>query len=226
MQGKIAIVTGGTGVIGSALVQKLLDEGARVVVPTRVARTSTDPRLTYAKVDLANEESVRPFVANVVAEHGTVHALFNIAGGFKYGPAVEDIPVDEWDSLMDLNLKSAFLCMKHVLPIMKSQHYGRIVSVAARSGLKGDAMIAPYGVSKGGMILLTQTVAEESKAYGVTANTVLPSVVDTPTNRASMPDSEFDAWVAPKDLAEVMLFLASDRARAVTGAAIPVYNRA
>jgi NAD(P)-dependent dehydrogenase (short-subunit alcohol dehydrogenase family) len=162
----------------------------------------------------------------VVADHGTVHVLFNIAGGFKYGPPVDELAVTDWDFLMDLNLKSTFLCIKHVLPVMKDQGYGRIVSVAARSGLRGDPMVAPYAVSKGGVILLTQTVAEESKAYGVTANAVLPSVVDTRANRLSMPDSDFDAWVAPVDLAEVMVFLGSDRARAVTGAAIPVYNRA
>jgi NAD(P)-dependent dehydrogenase (short-subunit alcohol dehydrogenase family) len=226
MQDKVAIVTGGTGAIGTAAVRKLLDEGATVVVAGRTAPRAVEEYLGFVETDVTSEESVRSLVAHVVADHGTVHVLFNIAGGFKYGPPVDELAVTDWDSLMDLNLKSTFLCIKHVLPVMKGQGYGRIVSVAARSGLKGDPMVAPYAVSKGGVILLTQTVAEESKAHGVTANAVLPSVVDTPANRLSMPGSDFDAWVAPVDLAEVMVFLGSDRARAVTGAAIPVYNRA
>jgi NAD(P)-dependent dehydrogenase (short-subunit alcohol dehydrogenase family) len=226
MQGKVAIVTGGSGAIGTAVVRSLLDEGATVVVAGRSALARVEDRLSFVETDVTNEESVHSLVERVAAVQGTVHALFNVAGGFKYGPAVDELAMADWDSLLDLNLKSAFLCMKHVLPVMKEQRYGRIVSVAARSGLKGDAMVAPYAVSKGGVILLTQTVAEESKAYGVTANAVLPSIVDTPANRASMPDADFSAWVAPADLAEVMVFLASDRARAVTGAAVPVYNRA
>jgi NAD(P)-dependent dehydrogenase (short-subunit alcohol dehydrogenase family) len=226
MQGTVAIVTGGTGAIGSAVVSKLLNEGATVIVADRAFRESSEERLCYVETDVTAEESVRSMVARVVADHGTVHALFNIAGGFRYGPAIEDLEVTDWESMINLNLKSAFLCMKHVLPTMKKQKYGRIVSVAARSGLKGDPMVAPYAVSKAGVILLTQTAAEENKAYGVTVNAVLPSVVDTPANRASMPDADFDTWVALPDLAEVMIFLASERARAVTGAALPVYHRA
>jgi NAD(P)-dependent dehydrogenase (short-subunit alcohol dehydrogenase family) len=226
MQGMVAIVTGGGGAIGAAVVSKLLNEGATVIVADRAFRESSEERLCYVETDVTAEESVRSMVARVVADHGTVHALFNIAGGFRYGPTIEELEVSDWESMMDLNLKSAFLCMKHVLPTMKKQGYGRIVSVGARSGLKGDPMVAPYAASKAGVILLTQTAAEESKAYGVTVNAVLPSVVDTSANRASMPDADFDSWVVPHDLAEVMIFLASERARAVTGAAIPVYHRA
>lgn len=226
MQGRVAIVTGGSGAIGKAVVSKLLGEGATVVVATRVADEKHKPHLAVIETDVTSEESVRSLVAQVIADHGTVDALFNVAGGFKYGPVVEELEGLDWDFMMDMNLKSTFLCMKHVLPAMKEQRYGRIVSVAARSGLKGDPMVGPYAVSKGGVILLTQTVAEENKEYGITANAVLPSIVDTPANRESMPGSNFEAWVAADDLAEVMVFLASERARAVTGAAIPVYNRA
>ena len=226
MQGKVAIVTGGAGAIGAAVVNKLLSDGSVVVVADRVAPVESNGRQSFVETDVTSEASVRTLVARVVQEQGTVHALFNVAGGFRYGPAVDELAVADWDSLLDLNLKSAFLCIKHVLPVMKAQRYGRIVSVAARSGLKGDPMVAPYAVSKGGVILLTQTAAEESKAHGVTVNAVLPSIVDTPANRGSMPGADFDSWVAPADLAEVMVFLGSERARAVTGAAIPVYNRA
>ena len=233
MDGRVAIVTGGTGAIGSTLVRRLLEEGATVVVADLTAPAGDltasvvgGGSLHFVETDVTSEASVAALIHAVSETHGGVHALFNVAGGFRYGPSVDELAEVDWDSLIELNLKSVFLTIKHVLPVMKRQNYGRIVSVAARSGLKGDAMVAPYAVSKGGVILLTQTASEEVKGYDVTANAVLPSVVDTPANRASMADADFASWVAPVDLAEVMIFLATERARAVTGAAIPVYNRA
>ncbi|MEX2598890.1 MAG: SDR family NAD(P)-dependent oxidoreductase [Dehalococcoidia bacterium] len=178
------------------------------------------------ETDVTSGPSVRGLMQQTAEAHGGPHALLNVAGGFRFGPAVEEIDEADWDSMMQLNLKSAFLCIKHALPYMKTQQYGRIVSVSARPGLYGAAMLAPYAVSKGGVILLTQSTAAEVKDLGITANAVLPSVVDTPANREAMPDADFSKWVAPEDLAEVMLFLASQEARAVSGAAIPVYHRA
>jgi NAD(P)-dependent dehydrogenase (short-subunit alcohol dehydrogenase family) len=234
MEGKTAIVTGGSGVIGSAVCQRLLEEGGTVVVADRhapaadaVAALGDDStRLHFHETDVTEEGSVAALVRETTSAHGGPHVLMNIAGGFRFGPAVDELAVADWDSMLDLNLKSAFLCMKHVLPVMKEQGYGRIVSVAARSGLKGDAMVAPYAVSKGGVILLTQSVADEVRSYDITVNAVLPSIVDTPANRTAMADADFGAWVPPRELAEVMLFLASDRARVISGAAVPVYNRA
>jgi NAD(P)-dependent dehydrogenase (short-subunit alcohol dehydrogenase family) len=225
MQERVAIVTGGAGVVGSALVSLLLEEGAVVVVADRVAPPPAR-KLTYVETNVSNESSVRVLMEGVVAEQGRIDALFNVAGGFRYGPAVDELAEADWDAMMELNLKSAFLCIKHVLPVMKRQNYGRIVSVAARPGLKGEGMLAPYAVSKGGVILLTQSVADEVKDFDITANCVMPSVVDTPANRQSMPGADFSNWVAPLDLAEVMVFLGSGRSRAVSGAAVPVYNKA
>lgn len=234
MQGKTAVVTGGSGAIGSVVVRRLIEEGASVTVADRTEPRAEDvarlgdgaANLHFHATDVTDEGSVTGLMEQAATTMGAVHVLFNIAGGFRFGPAVDETTEAEWDELMQLNLKSAFLTIKHALPYMKRQNYGRVVSVAARSGLKGDAMVAPYAVSKGGVILLTQSVAEEVKGYDITVNAVLPSIVDTPANRASMADADFDAWVAPVDLAEVMLFLASDRGRAITGAAIPVYNKA
>ena len=234
MEGKTVVVTGGSGAIGSAVVRRLIEEGAEVTVADRTEPRAADVSLLGDRVanlhfhatDVTSEASVSALMAEAAATMGGIQVLFNIAGGFWFGPALDETTEADWDGLMQINPKSAFLTIKHVLPYMKPQNYGRIVSVAARSGLKGDAMVAPYAVSKGGVILLTQSVSEEVKEYDITVNCVMPSIVDTLANRTSMSDGAFDAWVAPRDLAEVMVFLASDRGKAITGAAIPVYNKA
>ena len=234
MQGKIAIVTGGSGVVGRAVCHRFIEEGATVVVADRAAPSqaaidelgSGASRLHHLQVDVTDGASVQGLVDETSRAHGGPHVLINVAGGFRFGPAVDELAESDWDQMMQLNLKSAFLCIKSVLPVMKAQNYGRIVSVAARSGLKGDAMVAPYAVSKGGVILLTQSVADEVKDYDITVNTVMPSIVDTPLNQEAMADADFSRWVPPEELAEVMLFLASDRAKVISGAAVPVYNKA
>ena len=232
LTGKTAIVTGGSGNVGRAVVRRLTAEGAGVVVadlaPPRqedLAAMGDAASVRFHETDLTDEAAVRQLVS-AAGEDGGPDLLINVAGGFRFGPRVEDLAEADWDAMLQLNLKSAFLCIKSVLPGMKQRNYGRIVSIAARSGLKGDAMVAPYAVSKGGVILLTQSVADEVKDYDINVNAVLPSIVDTPPNREAMSRANFGRWVQADDLAEVILFLASDRSRAITGAAIPVYNRA
>ena len=233
LTGKTAIVTGGSGNVGRAVVRRLAAEGAAVVVadlaPPRqedlAAMGDAASRVRFHETDLTDEAAVRRLVS-AAGEDGGPDLLVNVAGGFRFGPKVEELAEADWDAMLQLNLKSAFLCIKSVLPGMKQRNYGRIVSIAARSGLRGDAMVAPYAVSKGGVILLTQSVADEVKDYDINVNAVLPSIVDTPPNREAMSSANFGRWVRPDDLAEVILFLASDRSRAINGAAIPVYNRA
>ena len=232
LTGKTAIVTGGSGNVGRAVVRRLAAEGAGVVVadlaPPRqedLAAMGDAASVRFHETDLTDEAAVRRLVS-AAGEDGGPDLLVNVAGGFRFGPKVEDLAEADWDAMLQLNLKSAFLCIKSVLPGMKQRNYGRIVSIAARSGLRGDAMVAPYAVSKGGVILLTQSVADEVKDYDINVNAVLPSIVDTPPNREAMSSANFGRWVQTDDLAEVILFLASDRSRAINGAAIPAYNRA
>ena len=233
LTGKTAIVTGGSGNVGRAVVRRLAAEGAGVVVadlaPPRqedlAAMGGAASLVRFHETDLTDEAAVRRLVS-AAGEDGGPDVLVNVAGGFRFGPKVEELVEADWDAMLQLNLKSAFLCIKSVLPGMKERNYGRIVSIAARSGLKGDAMVAPYAVSKGGVILLTQSVADEVKDYDINVNAVLPSIVDTPPNREAMSRANFGRWVQADDLAEVILFLASDRSRAINGAAVPVYNRA
>jgi len=233
LQDRQVVLTGGSGAVGSAVAARVIAAGATLIVADRVPPAAAlldalgdgAARLTFRQTDVTDEASVRSLFA-AAARSGGPQVLLNVAGGFRFGPAVEDTSVVDWDSMLDLNLRSAFLCIKHALPLMKAANYGRIVSVAARAGLQGSAMIAPYAVSKGGVILLTQAAADEVNDLDITINAVLPSVIDTDANRGAMPDADFDAWVSPDDLAEVILFLASDRARSIRGAAIPVYYRA
>ncbi len=224
--GKTVVVTGGSGAVGRVASRRFAEAGAQVVVADMAPPSDEAGAVAYHETDVLDEASVRGLFERVASEYGGPHVLVNIAGGFRFGPSVEEMDESDWDGLLQLNLKSAFLTIKNVLPYMKAQGYGRIVSIAARSGLHGDPMVAHYSVSKGGVILLTQSVAAEVKAYDITVNAVLPSIIDTPANREAMPDAKAERWVQPDDLANVLLFLASEESRAVSGAAVPVYYKA
>ncbi len=224
--GKTVVVTGGSGAVGRVASRRFAEDGAQVVVADMAPPPTEAGAVAYHETNVLDEASVRGLFERVASEYGGPHVLVNIAGGFRFGPSVEEMEESDWDGLLQLNLKSAFLTIKNVLPYMKAQGYGRIVSIAARSGLHGDPMVAHYSVSKGGVILLTQSVAAEVKAHDITVNAVLPSIIDTPANRTAMPDAKVERWVQPADLANVLLFLASEEARAVSGAAVPVYYKA
>ena len=224
--GKTVVVTGGSGAVGRVASRRFAEAGAQVVVADMAPPPDEAGAVAYHETDVLDEASVRGLFERAASEYGGPHVLVNIAGGFRFGPSVEEMEESDWDSLLQLNLKSAFLTIKNVLPYMKAQDYGRIVSIAARSGLRGDPMVAHYSVGKGGVILLTQSVAAEVKAHDITVNAVLPSIIDTPANREAMPDAKVERWVQPNDLANVLLFLASEEARAVSGAAVPVYYKA
>ena len=224
--GRTVVVTGGSGAVGRVASRRFAEAGAQVVVADMAPPPDEAGAVVFHETDVLDEASVRGLFERVASEYGGPHVLVNIAGGFRFGPSVEEMDESDWDGLLQLNLKSAFLTIKNVLPYMKAQDYGRIVCIAARSGLHGDPMVAHYSVSKGGVILLTQSVAAEVKAHDITVNAVLPSIIDTPANRAAMPDAKAERWVQPDDLANVLLFLASEEARAVSGAAVPVYYKA
>ncbi len=233
--GRVAVITGGTGALGAVVAKRFLEEGARAVVGyvaedgaqrliTSVGKLKE--RLTCISSDVTREENARRLMDEAVQRHGRLDILLNIAGGFRYGPSIGETEDKDWDFMMDLNLRSTFLCIKAALKYMRERGYGRIVSVSSRSGLKGDAMVGPYAVSKAGVIILTQTVAEEVKGHNITVNAVLPSIIDTPANRRDMHGADFSKWLRPEEVAEVILFLASTRASGVTGAAIPVFGKA
>ena len=163
-------------------------------------------------------------MASIKTKFGRLDALLNIAGGFQW-EGIADGKVDGWDRMFAMNLKTALNASKAALPYLIESGAGRIVNVGAQSALHAASGFGPYAASKSAMHRLTESLADELKLKGVTVNAVLPSIIDTPVNRRDMPNADFSRWVAPADLAAVILFLASDEAKAVTGALIPVSGR-
>jgi NAD(P)-dependent dehydrogenase (short-subunit alcohol dehydrogenase family) len=189
---------------------------------------SSKDRLVSVQTDVTNENSVQALFQQVISQYGRVGILLNIVGGFKGGEEIVNTKVNDWDFELNINLKSAFLCSKAALSYMIRQNYGKIVSVSSRTAAEKRYRVkdGAYAVSKAGIIVLTETMAEEVKKYDINVNCILPSTIDTPDNRRNFPNADFSKWVKPEQVAEVMLFLVSDESRAISGASIPVYGKA
>jgi NAD(P)-dependent dehydrogenase (short-subunit alcohol dehydrogenase family) len=228
MEGKVIVVTGAFGALGRVVVEAAMARGASTVALDSAPSPSADlvsrfgPRaLILAGVNLAVAEEAQTAMAAVKARFGRLDALVNIAGGFLW-EKTEDGTSESWDRMFAANLKSTVNASRAALPALLESGAGRIINVGALAALKGGAGMGPYAASKSGVHRFTESLAEELKGRGVTVNAVLPSVIDTPGNRASMKDADFSRWVAPGDLAAVIFFLASREAGAVTGALLPV----
>ena len=234
-QNRNVLITGGTGILGSAVTKAYLAQGDTVAVTylfeNEVERFKAyNPELsedvTFLYANVTEEAEVQNTIKEFLFQFDRLDVLINIVGGFVGGIPTAELEVDRWDFMMNLNLKSVFLCCKAVIPDMTAQGYGKIINVSARAGLKGEAGLSAYCVSKGGVRTLTESLAAEVMDSGVNVNAIMPSVMDTPMNREAMPDEEHDRWVAPADVAKVICFLTSDDASVINGAAIPVYGRA
>jgi NAD(P)-dependent dehydrogenase (short-subunit alcohol dehydrogenase family) len=228
---RTAIVTGGTGGLGTAVVARLLDDGWRVVVPWIVEHEleRLDPRegLEPLKANLFDQDAVSSIVARAAGEAGApLEALVNLVGGFAAGGRVDETPIEEFEQQFRLNLRPTYLVTQAALPHMLSAGGGAIVCVGTRAAVQPFSGAAGYVSSKAAVIAFAQAVAVEYKNDGIRCNAILPSVVDTPANRASMPNADFDRWPKPAEIAGVISHLVSDDSRPVNGAAIPVYGRA
>jgi len=230
MTGRVVAITGAFGVLGAAVAKAAAGQGARVVLidfapdpPAGLMEACGPGAVALGGVDLADAARASA-VVDKAAESGGLDALINVAGGFRWQTVEEGDPA-AWDHLYALNVKTTLNATRAALPYLKRSQGGRIVNIGANGAVKASAGMGAYAASKAAVHRLTESLAEELKADGVTVNAVLPSIIDTPTNRADMPDADFGAWVAPADLAAVVLFLASPAARAVTGALVPVTGR-
>ena len=227
MSGQVIAITGGFGILGETACRAALDAGWTVVAIDRAEsprESFPDGAHAMGGVDLTEAEAAADLFNAIVKAHGRLDALLNIAGGFRW-ETLEDGNIDSWDFLYTINVKTAATACKMALPYLKAAPAGRIVNVGAAAALKAGMGMGAYTASKSGVMRLTEALAEELKSTNVTVNAVLPSIIDTPQNRADMPDTDPDIWVKPADLAAVMLFLASDEARAVTGALVPVTGK-
>ena len=231
MRGKTVVVTGGFGALGRVVAEVAAALGASVAVldhasapPEGMAERLGADALLIGGLDLSSPEAATKAMADVKAKFGRLDALLNIAGGFQW-ETVEGGKGETWERMYALNLMTALNACRAALPYLVESRAGRIVNVGAQSALHAASGMGPYAASKSAVHRLTEALAQELKLKGVTVNAVLPSTIDTPMNRREMPKADFARWVAPADLAAVMLFLASDEAKAVTGALIPVSGR-
>lgn len=219
MQGKVVVVTGAGGALGAAVARVAEERGARVA---RVDLGKLDGPLAYGGVDLGDFAAVQRVMDDVKAKAGAIDALLNVAGGFRW-QTLADGDLDGWDKMYAINVKTAVNACRAALPHLIAAK-GHIVNVGALGAVKAGAGMGAYTASKQGVMKLTESLAEELKGK-VTVNAVLPSIIDTSANRKDMPDADFAKWVMPAELANVMLFLASDEASAITGALVPVTGR-
>jgi len=233
MQDKVAIVTGAAGNLGQAVAEALFRAGARRVLVDRSADRlaglypGADPSrdLLVPGIDLTNPRHAVDVVEQTRGQFGRIDTLFNTVGGYSGGkPVHEDDPAN-WERMFTINLHTTLNACRAVIPDMLRQGKGSIVNVAARAALAGVATLGAYCASKSAVIRLTESLSGELRDLGITVNCVLPGTIDTPQNRRDMPKADFSKWVPPAAIADAMLFLASDAARAVTGASLPVYGR-
>lgn len=228
LQDETIIVTGASGNLGTAVARVLARAGARVAcvdrTPPRLdpGAEGLDPARIHiiAGRDLSSPEAVAAVVAEVQAHFGRVTGLVNTVGGFATG-RVAETGADQWDLMMTLNARIAFVTSAAVLPALKAAGHGRIVHIAAQPGQKAGAGQAAYAASKAAVIRLVEAIAAEHRSDRITANCILPGTIDTPQNRAAMPNAKPDSFVPPVAIAEVIAFLVSPAAAALTGAAIP-----
>ncbi|MDQ3784612.1 MAG: SDR family oxidoreductase [Actinomycetota bacterium] len=228
---RTVLITGGTGPLGKAVTRRFVEDGHRVAVTRRTAEemeglSDLTGRLTLVEADVTDKASVQAAVDNVSARLGSIEVLTHLVGGWKGGEPVEEHSLETWDRMLELNLRSAFLCCRAVLPAMQEGGWGRIVLVSARAARSGRSGQAGYAVAKAGVAVLAETIAEENRGSDVTANVVAPSTIDTPANRDSIPRADPKVWVPPADLAASVAFLASEEAGQLRGAWLPVFGSA
>ena len=225
MNGKIIAVTGASGALGRVVVNSALARGAKVAGIDH-ATSTTKPaaeRIELGGVDLTDAAATNKAVDAVISHFGKLDALINIAGGFAYETAAEGDP-KTWQRMYALNVLTALNACRSAIPHLVKSGAGRIVNVGAMGAIQAGAGMGAYAASKAGVHRLTEALAAEWKGK-ITVNAVLPSTIDTGANRASMPNADFAKWVRPEELADVILFLVSDAASAVTGALLPVNGR-
>jgi NAD(P)-dependent dehydrogenase (short-subunit alcohol dehydrogenase family) len=229
--GKVVMITGAAGNLGRAVARTFQTTGAVLALLDRTSDRleqlvddfeMDEDRLFVIGVDLTNEADTNRAAADTYDKYGRIDVLINLAGGYRAGYTVEDTTNELWDYMLNLNARTVFLMSRSVIPFMKRRSEGKIINIGALAAQTGKPNMAAYSVSKNAVVRLTESMAEELRPSNIQVNALLPMNIDTPENRQQNPNADFSNWTKPKAIAEVILFLASQESRAVTGAAIPV----
>jgi NAD(P)-dependent dehydrogenase (short-subunit alcohol dehydrogenase family) len=232
-EGTVVLVAGGTGGLGRAVTLAFLEEGAQVVATSRkqeeldAVKSSAGVNAAHLEgfaVDVTDEAAVRQFIEKILAKYGRLDALVNTVGGYAGGVKLWETETKVFDQMLALNLRSGYALSRAAARAMLKQGRGAIVNVAAKAALDHAAGAAAYAASKAAAVAMLDSLAADLKGSGVRVNSILPSIIDTETNRKAMPNADFAKWPKPEDIARVILFLCSDDARVIHGAAIPVYG--
>jgi NAD(P)-dependent dehydrogenase (short-subunit alcohol dehydrogenase family) len=231
VKGKAIAITGAFGALGSVTAQVAAEQGARLALIDRAAHSPaglfdapTSQIRLLTGVNLTDESQAAAAVRAAHEQLGGLDVLINIAGAFRWQTVADGDPAS-WDQLFAVNVKTALFTSRAAIPLLRQSQQGRIINIGANAALKAGGGMGAYAASKSGVHRLTESLAEELKADRITVNAVLPSIIDTPANRAEMPKADFATWVTPRALAEVILFLASDAGAPITGALLPVVGR-
>ncbi len=220
LKDKVILIAGGSGALGQTVVPAFTAEGARVFVVSHRPGASS-PNVSVVQADVTDETEVQRVVTEVISKAGRIDGLINLVGGFAPGSVIEtSLPL--WQRMLNLNVTAAFVLSKAVTPHMKQQGTGRILHVAAWAAAEPSPGAAAYIVAKSSLLTLVKVLALELRDSGVTVNAVLPTTIDTPGNRANMPQADRSIWASPESIAQTLSFLASDDAYQISGAAIPV----
>lgn len=231
---RVVIITGAAGNLGVVTARAFQAAGASLVLvdraPDRLPKlfpelADSPEHFLATSVDLGDVAAVEAMAQEAVQRLGKIDVLVNTAGGYRAGTPLHETPLEDWDFLLNLNAKSVLIACRAVIPQMLQQNAGKIINIASRAALMGEANAAAYSVSKTAVVRLTESMAAELKDHNINVNCIMPGMIDTPPNRQAMPDADYSRWVAPDALTNVILFLASDAACAMHGAALPVYGK-
>jgi len=231
---RVVMVAGATGNLGQAVARAFHTAGAKLVLLDRhqdhlpgifPELANSSEHLLLGSVDATDVASVERAVKTALERFGRIDVLANTVGGYRGGTPVHETSLETWDFLLDLNARTAFVLSRAVVPAMRERGHGKIIHVATRAALAGAAKTAAYSISKSAVVRLVESMAAELRNDGINVNCVMPGTIDTPQNRQAMPTADHSRWVPPEAIAEVILFLASDAAWPVNGAAVPVYGR-
>lgn len=227
MAEKIALVTGANGGLGTHVTKALLDASFTVVglAPKIQQSDFAHPHFVSLPATVTNLDTAKAAVADILARFGRIDVLVHLVGGFAGGQTIAEMGDAVWQRMFDANLNTAFHLFRAVIPVMRKGGGGRVIAIGSRAAEQPGATVGAYSASKAALVSLVRTVAVENKDAGITANVILPGTMDTPANRKDMPGAEVSQWVQPSSVASLIVWLAGDSGKDVTGAAIPIYGR-